>query len=136
MILQSNEQATAKILWKSARVCVPSTDLQLQISNVKTFKLVFVSKKCNKLTPVLHLALSFSTSVQSFEQDGRSKDRDRGQIQKAASAIIGALSKRHNSTVMLAVVEVKVETQGDSPPVGESRVPNFCLTAQSSNVEN
>lgn len=65
-----------------------------------------------------------SPCVQSFEQDGRSKDSDRGQIQKAASAIIGALSKRHNSTVMLAVVEVKVETQVESPPVGESRVAN------------
>lgn len=64
-----------------------------------------------------------SPSLQSFEQDGRSKDSDRGQIQRAASAIIGALSKRHNSTVMLAVVEVKVETQVESPPIGESKVP-------------
>ncbi|KAG8013459.1 Protein jagged-2, partial [Nibea albiflora] len=56
--------------------------------------------------------LSYSNSdavevAMSFEQDGQSKDSDRGQIQKAASAIIGALSKRHNSTIMLAVVEVK-----------------------------
>lgn len=51
------------------------------------------------------------------------KDGDRGQIQKAASAIIAALSKRHNSTVMLAVVEVKVETQVDSLPIGESHAP-------------
>uniref|UniRef100_A0A8C2Z2F7 Delta-like protein n=1 Tax=Cyclopterus lumpus TaxID=8103 RepID=A0A8C2Z2F7_CYCLU len=65
----------------------------------------------------------------SFEQDGRAKDGDRGQVQKAASAIIGALSKRHNSTVMLAVVEVKVETQEEPPPVGESRylVPVLCV---------
>ena len=62
-----------------------------------------------------------SVSLQSFEQDGRSKDGDRGQIQKAASAIISALSKRHNSTVMLAVVEVKVETLVKSPPAGEQR---------------
>lgn len=61
---------------------------------------------------------------QSFEQDGRSKDSDRGEIEKAASAIIGALSKRHNSTVMLAVVEVKVVKHGESPPIGESRVPD------------
>lgn len=57
---------------------------------------------------------------QSFEEDSLSNDGDRGRIQKAASAIINALSKRHNSTVMLAVVEVKVETQVESPPIGES----------------
>lgn len=57
---------------------------------------------------------------QSFEEDSLSKDGDRGRIQRAASAIINALSKRHNSTVMLAVVEVKVETQVESPPLGES----------------
>lgn len=67
-----------------------------------------------------HPPPSSALSPQSFEQDGRSKDRDPGQIQKAASAIISALSKRHNSTVMLAVVEVKVETQVESPPDGES----------------
>lgn len=64
-----------------------------------------------------------SPHPQSFEEDGLSKEGDRGRIQKAASAIISALSKRHNSTVMLAVVEVKVETQVESPPIGESRDP-------------
>ncbi|XP_078134215.1 protein jagged-2-like [Sander vitreus] len=64
----------------------------------------------------------------SFEQDGRSKDsdRDRSQIQKAASAVIGALSKRHNSSVMLAVVEIKVETPVEPPPVGYL-VPVLCV---------
>ncbi|KAM3842788.1 protein jagged-2-like, partial [Diretmus argenteus] len=62
----------------------------------------------------------------SFEQDGRAKDGDRGQIQEAASTIIGALSKRHNSTVMLAVVEVKVETQVEPPPV-DYLVPVLCV---------
>ncbi|KAE8289443.1 Protein jagged-2 [Larimichthys crocea] len=75
--------------------------------------------------------LSYSNSdavevAMSFEQDGQSKDSDRGQIQKAASAIISALSKRHNSTIMLAVVEVKVEKQVDSPPVGYL-VPVLCV---------
>ncbi|XP_024911055.1 protein jagged-2 isoform X2 [Cynoglossus semilaevis] len=54
----------------------------------------------------------------SFEQNGQSQDGDLGQIQKAASAVVAALSKRHNSTVMLAVVEVKVETVVKSPPAG------------------
>lgn len=62
-----------------------------------------------------------SLSLQSFEQDGRSKDSDRGQIQKVPGAIINALSKRHNSTILLAVVEVKVETV-DGPAVGEFEV--------------
>ena len=61
-----------------------------------------------------------SLSLQSFEQDGWSKDGDGGQIQKAASAIIGALSKRQNSTIMPAVVEVKVETQSEATSIGES----------------
>ncbi|XP_075883760.1 protein jagged-2-like isoform X2 [Nelusetta ayraudi] len=82
--------------------------------------------------PLLILCdLSYSNNdavevAMSFEQEGRSKDGDRGQIQKAASAIIGALSKRHNSTVMLAVVEVKVETQVEPPPVGYL-VPVLCV---------
>uniref|UniRef100_A0A667ZZM7 Delta-like protein n=1 Tax=Myripristis murdjan TaxID=586833 RepID=A0A667ZZM7_9TELE len=38
---------------------------------------------------------------------------------EAASTIVGTLSKRHNSTVMLAVIEVKVETQVMPPSVGE-----------------
>uniref|UniRef100_A0A3Q3KFA0 Delta-like protein n=1 Tax=Mastacembelus armatus TaxID=205130 RepID=A0A3Q3KFA0_9TELE len=62
----------------------------------------------------------------SFEQDGRLKDSDRGQIQKAASAIIGALSKRPNSTIMVAVVEVKVEKPVENPPVGYL-VPVLCV---------
>ncbi|XP_035850401.1 protein jagged-2-like isoform X2 [Sander lucioperca] len=64
----------------------------------------------------------------SFEQDGRSKDsdRDRGQIQKATSAVIGAVSKRPNSRVMLAVVEIKVETPVEPPPVGYL-VPVLCV---------
>uniref|UniRef100_A0A3B4ZWR4 Protein jagged-2-like n=1 Tax=Stegastes partitus TaxID=144197 RepID=A0A3B4ZWR4_9TELE len=75
--------------------------------------------------------LSYSTSdavevAMSFEQDGRSKDGDCGLIQKAASAITGALSKRHNSSVILAVVEVKVEMLVECPPVGYL-VPVLCV---------
>lgn len=44
---------------------------------------------------------------------------DHSLVQKAATAIVGALSKRHNSTVMLAIIEVKVETQVVPPSVGE-----------------
>lgn len=62
------------------------------------------------------LNLFLSLSLQSFERDARSKDGDRGQIQ---NAIISALSKRHNSSILLSVVEVKVETPVDSPAVGE-----------------
>lgn len=72
---------------------------------------------------MMMMFVCISPHPQSFEEDGPSKEGDRGRIQKAASAIISALSKRHNSTVMLAVVEVKVETQVESPPIGESRDP-------------
>lgn len=44
---------------------------------------------------------------------------DHSLIREAASAIVGTLSKRHNSTVMLAVIEVKVETPVMPPSVGE-----------------
>lgn len=75
--------------------------------------------------------LSFSTSdavevAMSFEEDGRSKEGECGQIQKAASAITGALSKRHNSTALLAVVEVKVEVLVECPPMGYL-VPVLCV---------
>uniref|UniRef100_A0A8C5HLA6 Delta-like protein n=1 Tax=Gouania willdenowi TaxID=441366 RepID=A0A8C5HLA6_GOUWI len=51
---------------------------------------------------------------------------DCGQIQKAANAITTALSKRHNSTAMQAVVEVKVEMLVECPPVGYL-VPVLCV---------
>ena len=44
---------------------------------------------------------------------------DHSLIQETASAIVGTLSKRHNSTIMLAVIEVKVETQVMPPSVGK-----------------
>nr|XP_040016603.1 protein jagged-2b isoform X3 [Gasterosteus aculeatus aculeatus] len=52
---------------------------------------------------------------------------DHSLIQQAASAIVGTLSKRHNSTIMLAVVEVKVETQVMAPSVVDYRVPLLCV---------
>lgn len=51
---------------------------------------------------------------------------DHSLIQEAASAIVGTLSKRHNSTVMLAVIEVKVETQV-MPPSVDYLVPLLCV---------
>ncbi|XP_034384273.1 protein jagged-2b [Cyclopterus lumpus] len=51
---------------------------------------------------------------------------DHSLIQEAASAIVGTLSKRHNSTVMLAVIEVKVETQV-MPPSVDYQVPLLCV---------
>ncbi|XP_038582849.1 protein jagged-2b isoform X3 [Micropterus salmoides] len=51
---------------------------------------------------------------------------DHSLIQEAASAIVGTLSKRHNSTNMLAVIEVKVETQV-MPPSVDYLVPLLCV---------
>ncbi|KAM4712992.1 protein jagged-2b isoform 2-T2 [Anableps anableps] len=51
---------------------------------------------------------------------------DHSLIQEAASAIVGTLSKRRNSTVMLAVIEVKVETQL-MPPSVDYLVPLLCV---------
>ncbi|XP_031583423.1 protein jagged-2-like isoform X1 [Oreochromis aureus] len=74
---------------------------------------------------------SYSTSdavevALSFEQDGGSKDGDCGQIQKVASAITSALSKRQNSTIILAVVEVKVKVVVECPTVGYL-IPVLCV---------
>ncbi|KAM7367654.1 hypothetical protein PAMP_013939 [Pampus punctatissimus] len=47
-------------------------------------------------------------------------------IQETANTIVGTLSKRHNSTIMLAVIEVKVETQV-MPPSVDYLVPLLCV---------
>ncbi|XP_046903899.1 protein jagged-2-like [Hypomesus transpacificus] len=62
----------------------------------------------------------------SYEDDARALEANRADIQEAASGIISALSKRHNSTLMLAVVEVKVETQVMPQPV-DYLVPVLCV---------
>ncbi|KAG7461310.1 hypothetical protein MATL_G00208710 [Megalops atlanticus] len=57
----------------------------------------------------------------SFPQD----EVDSGLIQEAAGAIVNALSQRRNSTIMMAVIEVKVETQA-VPPSLDPLVPVLC----------
>ncbi|CAB1343044.1 unnamed protein product, partial [Coregonus sp. 'balchen'] len=59
----------------------------------------------------------------SFQPD---EQLDHSLIQEVASTIVGTLSKRHNSTVMLAVIEVKVETQV-MPPTVDYLVPILCV---------
>ncbi|XP_043093030.1 protein jagged-2b isoform X1 [Puntigrus tetrazona] len=59
----------------------------------------------------------------SFQQD---EQPNHSQIQEAASAIVSTLSKRHNSTVMLAVIEVKVEMPVMFQPV-DYLVPVLCV---------
>ncbi|KAI2651913.1 Protein jagged-2 [Labeo rohita] len=59
----------------------------------------------------------------SFQQD---EQPNHSQIQEAASTIVSTLSKRHNSTVMLAVIEVKVEMPVMSQPV-DYLVPILCV---------
>nr|XP_023681359.1 protein jagged-2-like [Paramormyrops kingsleyae] len=66
-----------------------------------------------------HNAVEVAISFQQEEQDN-------SQIQEVASAIVNALSKRHNSTIMLSVVEVKVETQVVSQTV-DYLVPLLCV---------
>ncbi|KAL7888223.1 hypothetical protein AOLI_G00031970 [Acnodon oligacanthus] len=59
----------------------------------------------------------------SFQQD---EQPDHSRIQEAASTIVSALSKRHNSTIMQAVVEVRVETRLVPQPV-DYLVPVLCV---------
>uniref|UniRef100_A0A8C7JHN6 Delta-like protein n=1 Tax=Oncorhynchus kisutch TaxID=8019 RepID=A0A8C7JHN6_ONCKI len=83
-----------------------------------------LAKDCTLLI-LCDLSYSNSDAVE-VAMDGQEQNGDRGQIQEAASAIVGALSKRHNSTVMLAVVEVKVETQV-MPQSVDHLVPVLCV---------
>lgn len=60
--------------------------------------------------------LSYSTKdavevAMSLENIGQPKDSNCANIQKAASAITSVLSKYHNSTILQAVVEARVEMQ-------------------------
>ncbi|XP_033846395.1 protein jagged-2b isoform X2 [Periophthalmus magnuspinnatus] len=50
---------------------------------------------------------------------------DHSLVQQVASTIVSALSKRHNSTILLAVTEVKVETRV-MPPSVDYLVPVLC----------
>ncbi|MFT7801973.1 protein jagged-2 [Arapaima gigas] len=58
----------------------------------------------------------------SFHQN----EQDHIPVQEVASTIVNALSKRHNSTIMLAIVEVKVETQVLSPSA-DYLLPLLCV---------
>ncbi|MEQ2200383.1 hypothetical protein XENOCAPTIV_028470 [Xenoophorus captivus] len=63
--------------------------------------------------------LSYSTrDAVEVAMDGQAKESDCGYIQKAASAITGALSKYHNTTTLQAVVEASVEIQVECPAEG------------------
>ncbi|PKU34493.1 hypothetical protein llap_15203 [Limosa lapponica baueri] len=56
-------------------------------------------------------------------------EQDNSLIQNAANTIVNAITKRQNSTVMLAVTEVKVETivVGNSSSDPEKREPRFAV---------
>ncbi|PWA29810.1 hypothetical protein CCH79_00007720, partial [Gambusia affinis] len=69
-------------------------------------------------TLIILCDLSFYTRnavevAMSFEMDGQLKDSDCGYVQNAAAAITSALSKYHNSTILQAVVEARVEMQAE-----------------------
>ncbi|XP_053290983.1 protein jagged-2 isoform X1 [Pleuronectes platessa] len=123
-----NSCARITLIFKKDKV-PPGTTVENICSELRYLPVTQTLAEERALLILCDLSYSNSDAVEvamSFEQDGRSEDSDRGQIQKAASAIIGALSKRQNSTVMLAVVEVKVETLVKSPPAGYL-VPVLCV---------
>lgn len=63
-----------------------------------------------------HIHITSLFCSQSFQPEDI---QDHKLIQQAAISLGGTLSKRHNSTMMLAVLEVKVETQVTLLSVGE-----------------
>ncbi|KAM9778683.1 protein jagged-2b isoform X3 [Syngnathus typhle] len=52
---------------------------------------------------------------------------DNSLIQETANTIVGTLSKRNSSSIMLAVIEVKVETQVTSRSMADYLVPLLCV---------
>ncbi|KAK1791255.1 hypothetical protein P4O66_013270 [Electrophorus voltai] len=60
----------------------------------------------------------------SFQQSPA--DKEAGQIQEVVSNVIGALSRRHNSTLLLAIREVKVESKA-KPSSLDYLVPLLCV---------
>ncbi|XP_060773694.1 protein jagged-2b isoform X4 [Neoarius graeffei] len=82
--------------------------------------------KDNALLVLCELSYSNQDAVEvamSFQQD---EQPDHSRIQEAASTIVSTLSKRHNSTIMLAVIEVKVETRV-VPQSVDYLVPVLCV---------
>ncbi|XP_053136581.1 protein jagged-2 isoform X1 [Hemicordylus capensis] len=53
-------------------------------------------------------------------------ETDNSLIQNAANTIVNAITKRQNSTVMLAVTEVKIETMAVGNPSSDYLVPILC----------
>uniref|UniRef100_A0A7N6A5E7 Delta-like protein n=1 Tax=Anabas testudineus TaxID=64144 RepID=A0A7N6A5E7_ANATE len=83
--------------------------------------------KDHSLLLLCDLSQSNQDAIEVAIVSDRSKDlKDHSLIQEAASSIVGTLSKRHNSTIMLAVIEVKVETQV-TPPSVDYLVPLLCV---------
>uniref|UniRef100_A0A8C5B177 Delta-like protein n=1 Tax=Gadus morhua TaxID=8049 RepID=A0A8C5B177_GADMO len=71
--------------------------------------LVLLCDLSHSTSDAVEVAISFQPQDQS----------DQSRIQDAVSIIVGTLSKRHNSTVMPAVIKVNVETQAFPPSLGE-----------------
>ncbi|KAJ3606454.1 hypothetical protein NHX12_025975, partial [Muraenolepis orangiensis] len=118
--------APGPLLAPSATECQPNTGhldngcahITLVFNRDKVPTGTTVENICSELR---YLADAVEVAISFQPQD----QPDHSRIQEAASIIVGTLSKRHNSTVMLAVIEVKVETQA-FPPSLDYLVPLLC----------
>ncbi|KAL0969025.1 hypothetical protein UPYG_G00221700 [Umbra pygmaea] len=99
------------------KICSELRYLPISQTLAKDHTLLVLCDRSYSNSDAVEVAMSYDEGEQGVSQ-----------IQDATSALIGALSKRHNSTVMLAVVEVKVETQGMPPSVESGyMVPVICV---------
>ncbi|XP_067097455.1 protein jagged-2b isoform X3 [Osmerus mordax] len=96
-------------------ICSELRHLQATRSLAKDHALLLLCELSDSDHNTVEVAISFQPEEQP----------DHSLIQETASAIVGALSKRQNSTVMLSVIEVKVETQV-MPPSADYLVPILC----------
>lgn len=74
-------------------------------------------KDLSLLIFICSFSFSFFCFPQSYEQNDFVEGR--AQIQDVVRSIIDVLSKPHNSTLLLALREVRVDTQDPRPQVGE-----------------
>ncbi|XP_064420850.1 protein jagged-2b isoform X2 [Latimeria chalumnae] len=80
----------------------------------------------------LFVLCDFSYSIQNAVEvavffSPQQNDQDNSLIQEAANTIVSAVTKRQNTTIMLAVVEVKVETTTVENSSSDYLVPVLCV---------
>ncbi|XP_018086122.1 protein jagged-2 isoform X2 [Xenopus laevis] len=86
----------------------------------KEWELVVLCDVSYSMEKAIEVALSFISQTD---------DKDNSLIQNAANTIVNAITKRQNSTVLLAVTEVKVETMAVGSSHPDYLIPVLCTVS-------